>query len=111
VPRVGPAVVRSPWQHRATLDGRHAWIDLRDVGAAAAERASDWQVELVARDGAHELFVYLAASGDDPGPAVGLYEDLARIGTAPTQIALGTSEDLAERRARAPGPWQRYWAR
>jgi len=108
VPRVGPTVRRGAWQHVVSLNGRRAWIDLRDPAAAAAERARDWQVELVGSSGRHDLFIYLAAS-DDPGPIIDLYEDLARIRTPVTQVVL--SDDLQARVEAAPGPWPRLVAR
>lgn len=107
VPRVGPSVRRAAWQSLATFDGRRAWIDLRDAGAAAAERVGDWQVELVSREGAHELFVYVA-SGDDPAPVIALYEDLARLKSPPTQIVVASPAELERRRSDAPPPWRRY---
>jgi phenylacetate-coenzyme A ligase PaaK-like adenylate-forming protein len=108
VPRIGPTVRRGAWQRVVTLNGRRSWIDLRDAGAAAAERASDWQVELRRANGAHELFVYLGAE-DKPGPIIDLYEDLKRLRARPTQIVLADAADLAARRSAASGPWTRYW--
>lgn len=107
-PRVGPTVVRGAWQRLATLGARRTWLDLRDAGAAAAERGRDWQVELVARNGGHELFVYVDAPAE-PGAMIALYEDLARLGSAPTQIVLTDPAALEARRHEAAGPWQRLW--
>jgi hypothetical protein len=86
-------------------------LDLRDLGAAAGRRASDWQIELSSRNGKPDLFVYLAASADDPEALISLYEDLERLGIPPVQIVLGSREDIAERRARASGTWPGYWER
>jgi len=108
VPRIGPTVRRGAWQRVVTLNGRRSWIDLRDAGAAAAERSSDWQVELRREDGAHQLFVYLGAE-DNPGPIIDLYEDLKRLRSRPTQIVLADTAELAARRSAATGPWTRYW--
>jgi len=110
LPRVGPSVTRSAWQHVARLDGRRSWIDLRDAGASASERARAWQVELVTGADADQLFVYVAA-GEDPQPLIDLYEDLGRLKSAPTQIVLGTDEQIELRRASAPGPWRGYLSR
>lgn len=111
VPRVGPTVRRGAWQHVVNLNGRRSWIDLRDAGAAAAERARDWQVELLdAGEQGHELYVYLAAP-DDPAPLIDLFEDLARLRAPLSQIVLGTPEELASRYGAAPGPWRRLVAR
>ncbi len=108
VPRVGPTVVRGAWQHVVTLNGKRSWIDLRDAGAAAAERARLWQVELRRAQGSDELFIHLAA-GEDPQPVIELYEDLKRVRSAPTQIVLGSVGELEARRESAPGPWQGFW--
>jgi phenylacetate-coenzyme A ligase PaaK-like adenylate-forming protein len=110
VPRIGPTVRRGAWQRVVTLDGRRAWIDLRDAGAAASERAADWQVELRSENGAHQLFVYLDA-GDQPEPIIDLYEDLKRMRARPAQIVLADAAELAARRSAASGPWPRYWDR
>ncbi|HEX9713344.1 MAG TPA: hypothetical protein VGB52_12455 [Actinomycetota bacterium] len=110
VPRVGPTVRRDAWQHTVNLNGRTALIDLRDAAAAAAERAADWQVELLADGDAHALFVYLASS-DEPGPIIDLYEDLARMRSPVSQIILGSPEQLSARQADAPGPWRRLVVR
>jgi hypothetical protein len=110
VPRVGPTVVRGAWQHIAALNGKQAWIDLRDAGAAASERAREWQVELVSRNGGHELFVYVDAESRSE-PLIDLYEDLDRLRTTPTQIVLSDAAAISQRIAQAPGPWPRYWDR
>ena len=110
VPRVGPTVRRGAWQRVVTLNGRRSWIDLRDAGAAAAERSNDWQVELRQENGGHQLFVYLAA-GDQPEPIIDLYEDLKRVRARPAQIVLADAAELAARRSAAGGPWPRYWDR
>jgi hypothetical protein len=101
-------VRRGAWQRVVTLDGARSWIDLRDAGAAAAERTTDWQVELSRANGTDQLFLYLAA-GDDPGPLIDIYEDLKRIRSAPTQIVLTDPFELQARRESAPGPWPRFW--
>jgi phenylacetate-coenzyme A ligase PaaK-like adenylate-forming protein len=111
VPRVGPTVVRGAWQRIVQMNGRTTWIDLRDAGAAAAERAREWQVELVPRNGSHELYVYVAPGGEDSGPLIDLYEDLNRLRSAPTQIVVGDDASVAGRVRGAPGPWPRYWDR
>jgi len=108
VPRVGPTVRRGAWQNVVTLNGTRSWIDLRDAGAAAAERTSDWQIELARAGGSDRLFIYLAAD-DDPGPIIDIYEDLKRIRSTPTQIVLSAPAQLQARREQAPGPWPRYW--
>lgn len=108
VPRIGPTVLRGAWQHLATLDGRRAWIDLRDAGAAAAERAHEWQVDLRRENGGHALFVHIATPDERTGSVIDLYEDLARLGSPPTQIVLGSEAEIAERCANTPGPWPRY---
>jgi phenylacetate-coenzyme A ligase PaaK-like adenylate-forming protein len=110
VPRVGPTVKRGAWQHLANLNGTKTWIDLRDAGAAASERAADWQVELRHDDGQEQLYIYVGA-GDDPGPIIDLYEDMKRLKCLPTQIVLTPPYELASRRDEAPGPWVRYWDR
>jgi len=108
VPRIGPTVRRGAWQRVVTLNERRSWIDLRDAGAAAAERSSDWQVELRRENGSHQLFVYIGAE-DKPGPIIALYEDLKRLRSRPTQIVLADTAELAARRSAASGPWTRYW--
>lgn len=110
VPRVGPTVRRSAWQYVANLNGRRSWIDLRDAGAAASERASAWQVEFIRGAESDEMFLYLAA-GEDPAPVIDLHEDLGRIKAAPTQIVLATPDEIAARRAIAGGDWPGYWER
>ena len=108
VPRVGPAVERAAWARVATRDGRRGLVDLRDVGSAASERSQHWQVELVEREGVHDLFVYLA-HGEDPAPLIDLHEDLVRMRAEPTQIVLGSPEQIQARIAQAGGPWPRLW--
>jgi hypothetical protein len=93
------------------MDGRSADIDLRELGAAASRFGSDWQIELVPRDGTRELFVYVAAPTDDARPVIDLYERMGRAGLTPTQVVLATREEIAERRARAAGSWPGYWER
>jgi len=110
VPRVGPTVRRGAWQRVVTLQGERSWIDLRDAGAAASERSSDWQIELQRENGSHHLFVYLGAE-DKPAPIIDLYEDLKRLRARPTQIVLADTAELAARRSAASGPWPRYWDR
>lgn len=106
VPRIGPAVLRGAWQHVAMLDGGRRWIDLRTAAAAAAERSTDWHVELVERDDRHELFVYVAGS-EDAAPIISLYEELSRLRHPPTQIVLASPDELARRREANPGLWPR----
>jgi phenylacetate-coenzyme A ligase PaaK-like adenylate-forming protein len=108
VPRVGPAMVRGAWQHVLALNGTQRWVDLREAGAAAAERADQWQVEVLSRDGHDELFVYVAAAPESER-LIDLFEDLGRVRATPTQIVLGSEADVAARIAEAPGPWPRYW--
>jgi phenylacetate-coenzyme A ligase PaaK-like adenylate-forming protein len=110
VPRVGPSVVRDAWLREVALDGKRARIDLRDLGAAAAERARDWQVELERDGGVHHLTIYLAA-GDDPAPLIDMYDELARVRARPSQIVLASPDDLRRRWGLAPAPWRRYWER
>ena len=110
MPRVGPTVRRGAWQRVVTLQGERSWIDLRDAGAAASERSSDWQIELRRENGSHHLFVYLGAE-DKPAPIIDLYEDLKRLRARPTQIVLADTAELAARRSAASGPWPRYWDR
>lgn len=110
VPRVGPTVRRGAWQRVVALKGSKSWIDLRDAGAAARERASDWQVELRRGNDSDQLFIYLNAP-DDPAPLIDLYEDLKRLRSWPTQIVLADAAELAGRRSAAPSPWPRYWER
>ena len=78
VPRVGPTVRRGAWQRVVTLQGKRSWIDLRDAGAAASERASDWQIELRREDGSDHLFVYVVTD-DKPGPIIDLNDELAFV--------------------------------
>ena len=111
VPRVGPGVLRGAWERELPSRDGAFLFDLRDLGAATGRRASDWQIELSSRNGKPHLFVYLAASPDDPEALISLYEDLERIGMPPAQIVLGSREDIAERRARASGAWPGYWER
>ena len=108
VPRVGPTVRRGAWQRVVTLQGKRSWIDLRDAGAAAGERSSDWQIELRREDGSDHLFVYLVAD-DKPGPIIDLYDDLKRLRARPTQIVLADTPELAQRKSAASGAWPRYW--
>jgi phenylacetate-coenzyme A ligase PaaK-like adenylate-forming protein len=109
-PRVGPSVAKGAWQRVVQLNGKRSWIDLRDAGAAAAERARLWQVELLTDDDGDQLFVYLAA-GEEPQPIIDLYEDLNRLRAAPTQVVLGSVGELEARRAGAPGPWPGFLER
>jgi hypothetical protein len=111
VPRVGPGVIRRAWERQIHSTDGALLLDLRDLGAATGRRASEWQIELGSRNGKPDLFVYLAASPDDPELLISLYEDLERIGLPPAQIVLGSREDIAERRARASGAWPGYWER
>lgn len=108
VPRVGPTVVRRAWERTVSLNGSSATLDLRDPGAAAAERADLWQVELVSRPRGDELFVHLEGDGRDPLPVIELYQDLVRLGAPPTQIVLGAGAEVEARIAEAPGPWPRF---
>ncbi len=110
VPRIGPTVLQGAWQRRVVLNGTERVVDLRDAGAAAAERARDWQVELDSVNGGNLLYVHLVAT-DDPGPLIELYEDLKRSGSEPSQVILTTEGELARRWEQAPGPWHRYWVR
>ncbi|MFN2614885.1 MAG: hypothetical protein ABR552_08750, partial [Actinomycetota bacterium] len=109
VPRVGPAVERSAWARVATLNGRRALIDLRDIGAAAADRSEHWQIELIEREDTHDLYVHLLHPGEDPGALIDLHEDLVRLRALPTQIVVGEKDDIDARLARAGGSWPRFW--
>jgi len=107
VPRVGPTILSDAWRREVSLNGRRTVVDLRDAGAAASERAREWQVELERTRYGDRLFIHLAAS-PDPGPMIDLYEDLRRLQEAPTQIVLADPTELAARLERAPRPWPRY---
>ncbi|HEX9775392.1 MAG TPA: hypothetical protein VGB83_07420 [Actinomycetota bacterium] len=109
-PRVGPTVRQGEWRREVVLNGRGSIIDLRDAGAAASERTDHWQVELDRTDGADRLFVHVVA-GEDPAPLIELYEDLARLGSPPTQVVLADPPAIERRLRAAPGPWSRYWDR
>lgn len=109
LPRVGPSVVRDAWRRTVSFDGTPVEIDLRDAGAAAAERAREWQVELD-RNGDDRLLIVLGA-GDDPAPIIDLYDDLARVKVKPSQIVIAGPAELSHRLAQAPAPWHRYWER
>lgn len=111
VARIGPSVQRGAWVRRVVLDGAPGRLDLRDVGVAARGRARDWQLELVAANGAHELFVYVSPLSEDGRPVVELYEDLARWQAAPTQIVLSSGDELRSRLESASGRWPRLWER
>jgi phenylacetate-coenzyme A ligase PaaK-like adenylate-forming protein len=110
IPRVGPTVLGQAWRREVSLNGRRTLVDLRDAGAAAAERAREWQVELERSRLGDRLFIHLAA-GPEPGPMIDLYEDLRRLQEAPTQIVLADTAELAARVERAPRPWPRYLER
>jgi phenylacetate-coenzyme A ligase PaaK-like adenylate-forming protein len=108
VPRVGPTVRRAAWFMHVSLNGSPTSFDLRAAGAAAAQRARDWQLELVAKDGSYDLYVYLHTT-PEPAPVIELWEELRRLGAQPTQIIVDDPDSLALRRSLAPGPWPRFW--
>ena len=110
VPRVGPTVRSDAWIRAVDVAGKPRAVDLRDAGAAAAERSTEWQVEVDANGRGTHLFVHLVA-GEEPAPLIDLYEDLARIGSAPAQVVVNDRGSLAARIEQAPGPWHRYWVR
>ncbi|HEX8002128.1 MAG TPA: hypothetical protein VF519_05485 [Mycobacteriales bacterium] len=103
VPRV-PAEVRSSALHVETsLREGPVTLDLRAVTGALAGRPdlADWMVELApsGRDGASELFVYVAPTGDETDAAVGAYRDVrAAAGVRPSQVVVLLPEELAARR-------------
>ncbi|MBI4729789.1 MAG: hypothetical protein HY775_09870 [Acidobacteria bacterium] len=111
VPRVGPSVRRSAWLRPVVLNGAETSLDLREAGAAVARHAEGWQLEIVRRGAANELFVYLVTRSEDPDRVIDLFEELERMEAAPTQIVLSTPEQLAARHRLAGGAWPRFWER
>ena len=104
VPRVPADVVSSALHVETTLRGGSATtLDLRAVAGALAGRPdlADWMVEVVPsqRDGAYDLLVLVAPTGDETDAAVGAYRDVRAVaGVTPSQIVVLPAEELAARR-------------
>ena len=104
VPRV-PADVRTSALHVTTTlrNAGPATLDLRAVAGALAGRndLADWMVEVTRspRDGASDLLVLIAPTGDETDAAVGAYRDVRAVaGVTPSQVVVLSPGELAARR-------------
>lgn len=109
VPRVPADVTTSALHVETTMrGGATTTLDLRAVAGALAGRPdlADWMVEVVpsGRDGATDLVVLVAPSGDETDAAVGAYRDVRAVaGVTPSQVVVLTPEELAGRRDAGAG--------
>ena len=96
VPRLSPSITPAAWQVELAPHGHK--LDLRGYGAALAARPDleAWRVEIVRGRSGDQVVVHVATRGEgSPAVLAEIHEALEkRGGVAPTQIILGSREEV-----------------